>query len=164
MLRGAIRSGAVEETSATWKAWLLASMKVVAYQRQRIGESAANEGVATPPPPGVFELAIKFEAGEGEVGAPGEIPRGVIENSPAQNGSPESDLRVTDAWKIVAGVSQWLGKIVVDVLKHAGAPAVFGLVCLLLVMVQQRDVRRLTHQVEDLVATVSELRNKIEEE
>lgn len=161
MLRGAIRSGAAEETSATWKAWLLASKKVIAFQRHRIGRVAANDGVTAAPPAGVFELARGFAAGEGAVGFPVEVEYGV-EDEAGRNGTLRMGLEGMANWKAVAGVVHSLVRRGVEVVKSAGLPTVLSLFCLLVLALQQRDVRRLTNQVEELVAAVGELRDRID--
>lgn len=161
MLRGAIRSGAAEETRATWKAWLLASTRVVTYQRYRLGLAAANDGDASPPPAAVFELAMGFNAGEGTTDEAEEVARGVEEVVVAM-GEPSREVDGIGAANLVAGFVrlplEWSAAI-----KLPGVPTVLALLCLLMVVVQRREVQRLTGQVEELTAAVGELRYQIDE-
>lgn len=185
MLRGAIRSGAAEETKSTWKAWLLASKKILAYQRHRIGRAAADDGVATNPPDDVFDAAKKFAAGggaanaakhatrglgggtttaaaaaaAGETGGVGPVGGGVADAGDAASElGLEEELEGKNRWKIVGGLVRLLAEWAVAVVRFAGVPSVLCVLCVLVVVMQQRDVRRLTAQVEELLAAVDGLR------
>lgn len=174
MLRGAIRSGAADETKSTWKAWLLASKKVLAYQRHRIGRTAADDGVATDPPDNVFEAAREFTAGGGggtdatknvarDLGGGAATAATVAGAEVAGGGDAASGLLELESegrskWRVVGGVARLLAEWAVAAVRLAGVPSVLSAFCLLLVVMQRRDVRRLTAQVEELLAAVDELR------
>ena len=179
MLRGAIRSGAADETKSTWKAWLLASKKVLAYQRHRLGRTAADDGVATDPPDDVFEAARRFAAGEGATDAAKHEERGIggdttapaavaaaaggggIAAAVASGLELELESEGRNKWSIVGGVVRLLAEWAVAAVRFAGVPSVLSVFCLLLVVMQQRDVRRLAAQVEELLAAVDELRELV---
>ena len=170
MLRGAIRSGAADETKSTWKAWLLASKKVLAYQRHRIGRTAADNGVATDPPDNVFEAAREFAAGGGGTGAIKHVARDgaaaaatvagaeVAAGEDAASGLLELESEGRSKWRVAGGVVRLFAEWALAAVRLAGVPSVLSAFCLLLVAMQRRDVRRLTAQVEELLAAVDELR------
>ena len=64
-------------------------------------------------------------------------------------------------WSIVGGVVRLLAEWAVAAVRFAGVPSVLSVFCLLLVVMQQRDVRRLAAQVEELLAAVDELRELV---
>jgi len=126
------------------------------YQRHRLGRKAANEGVTTPAPAGVFALARDFKAVEGATAAAaGLVSRGVEGDMAAK--APEGN---EDWVRLVAGAVRWLAENLLAAAKLAGVPTVMALFCLLMVVRQQREVQRLTTQLEGLL---SELRHKIDE-
>lgn len=142
----------------SWKSWLAASKKVVMYQRHQIGRTAANDGVAAKPPQEVFALAGDFVPQDGATaGVDGQAPRGAEIESALQ--PPEKNI---DWASLVVGAARWLAENGVSAIKSAGAPTVLMFLCLLLVMMQQRDVRRLSGQVEELVNAVGEMRSSEE--
>lgn len=187
MLRGAIRSGAADETKSTWKAWLLASKKALNYQRHRIGHTAADDGVATDPPANIFEAARRFAAGEKTTDTTKHVARGVRGDTtaaaaaaaavaatgagvaiaaPGDDAGSELGLESglegrRSKWRIAGGVVRLLAEWAVAAVRFAGVPSVLSVFCLLLVVMQQRDVRRLTAQVEELVAKVDQLREVV---
>lgn len=130
------------------------------YQRHRVGRTAANDGVAAKPPAEVFALARDFRAEErAATGAARQVSRGIDDEAAVK--ALEGNTR----WgKVAMGAVRWLAESGVAAVKLAGVPTVLTLLCLLLVAMQQRDVQRLTRQVEELVNAVGDLRNKIEEE
>lgn len=145
---------------ASWKSWLAATKKVIAYQRHRVGRAAANDGVAAKPPADVFALARDFPAEErGATGAAGHVPRGVEGKAQAKALEGNTDWVAT-----VMGAVRSQAKNGFEAVKSAGVPAILTLLCIVLVAMQQRDVQRLTGQVEELVNAVSDMRNKMEEE
>lgn len=160
MLRGAIRSGAAEETKATWDAWLLASKKVVAYQRHILGHVSADDGVATAPPSSVFELARVFTTAEGgAVRVTEQVVRNVDDKEEAQNRPISSFQGREGHGNLAVALVQALGQCAVAAVKFLGVPNVLILLCLLMVAVQQREIQRLAGQVDDLIAAVDGLRN-----
>lgn len=161
MLRGAIRSGAAEETKATWDAWLLASKKVVAYQRHRLGRVSADDGVATPPPTDVFDLARVFTMAEGgAVSATEQAAHDVNDKAAAQH-RPRSVFQGTAGdGNLVVALVQTLGQCAVATVEFLGVPNVLLLLCFFMVALQRREIQRLTGQVEDLFAAVDDLRNE----
>lgn len=138
----------------SWKSWLHATKKVVLYQRHQLGRKAANDGVAATPPGKVFALARDFKAGAAASTA-GQSLRGV---------EGEAAVKVLEGnidWlKLVVGTVRWLVESGVAAVKLAGVPTVVTLCCVLLVARQQREVQRLTSQLEELL---EDLRNKIDE-
>lgn len=183
MLRGAIRSGAAVETKSTWKAWLLASKKVLVYQRHRLGRAAADDGVATDPPDNVFEAARRFAAGEGATDAVKHVSRGTggdaaaaatvaagagaagagvaAAGDDAASGLLEQEPEGRSKWRIIGGVVRLLAEWAVAAVRLAGVPSVLSAFCLLVMVMQQRDVSRLAAQVEELLAAVDELRELV---
>lgn len=165
VLRGAIRSGAADETSATWKAWLLASEKAVAYQRHRLGHPAANLGVALAPPPGLFDLANRFarETSTTDIAesSPSSVGDDVRGTNPTGERSPKTSLRGDkENWHLVGLLVRALGQGVAKAFKLVGVPAVLTLICLVLIAAQQRAIGKLAGQIEELAAVVSELRSE----
>lgn len=164
MLRGAIRSGAADESRATWRAWLLASQKIVAYQRYRVGLAAANDGVATAPPPNVLERSRGLVPEEARIAvATPERARDTQRAVALPRLEGESPIVVDvgreDKWKLLTDVVYSLGEYSVAALQLAGVPSVLACLCMVFVILQQRDVRRLSSQVEELAAAVREMRN-----
>lgn len=137
----------------SWNSWLHATKKVVLYQRHQLGRKAANDGVAATPPAKVFVLARDFKAGAA-ASAAGELPRGV--EGEAAGNVPEN----IDWFKLVVGTVRWLMESGAAAMKLAGVSTVLTLLCVLLVSRQQREVQRLTSQLEELL---EDLRNKIDE-
>lgn len=161
MLRGAIRSGAAEETKATWDAWLLASKKVVAYQRHRLGHVSADDGVATAPPTSVFELAGVFTAAEGgAVRATEQVARNADDKENSPNRPRSSFQGIAGHGNVAVTLVQALGQCAVAAVEFLGVPNVLILFCLFMVAVQRREIQRLTGQVDDLIAAVDGLRNE----
>ena len=165
MLRGAIRSGALEETNATWRAWLATSRKVILYQRHRLGGTAANNGVATLSSRRKFnDLAEGFalenrssdgvEPGQGRGDA---AILAVIE----MNSVKENEINGSGFSRFVSAAIRTirtLGVFAVNAVDLSGVGAAPTLLlCMLFLVViglQQRDLRRLKDQVEELVGTV----------
>lgn len=172
MLRGAIRSGALEETNATWRAWLATSRKVIAYQRHHLGGTAANNGVASAPPEGVHDLAQGCTLVDiSDAMGPGQGK--VDEESLAARGMKSTKERKMDGsgfYSFVSGVTRAirvLGVYAVKTVDSFGVAAVPTLVVcvlfLLMLGLQQRDLHKLKDQVEELVGMVRELRDRIDE-
>lgn len=138
----------------SWNSWLHATKKVVLYQRHQLGRKAANDGVAATPPAKVFALSRDFKA-RAATSAEGQLPRG---------GEAEAAVKALggdiDWFKLVVGTVRWLVQSGVATVKLAGVPTVLTLFCVLLVARQQREVQRLTSQLEELL---EDLRNKIDE-
>lgn len=137
----------------SWNSWLHATKKVVLYQRHQLGRKEANDGVAATPPAKVFALARDFKAGAA-TSAVGQSPRGV------EGEAAVKALEGIDWVKLVVGTVRWLVESGVAAVKLAGVPTLLALFCLLLVTRQQREVQRLTTQLEELL---EDLRNKIDE-
>lgn len=163
MLRGAIRSGAADESGTTWKAWLLAAEKLVAYQRHRLGYLAANGGSAPAPPPDVFDIATRFvveqmsavstrSGGHGDADvADSKLRDAVLVQDPE---------RKVDNGQLASKLIQSLKRVVAWVLRFAEIPKILILCCFMLIFAQQRAIRKLTTQVEDLMAAMSELHDE----
>lgn len=133
---------------------------MITYQRHRVGQTVANDGVAAKPPADVFTLARDFPTEErAATGAAGHVSRGV--EGKAEVEALEGNI---DWVTIVMGAVRSQAESGVVAVKSAGVPAILTLLCIVLVAMQQRDVQRLTGQVEELVNAVSDLRNKMEEE
>lgn len=124
------------------------------YQRHQLGRKAADDGVASPPPANVFALARDFKA-EVATSAGGQVPRGVESEMAAK----PLDGNI-DWFKLIVGTVRWLLENGVAAVKLAGVPTVLTLFCVLMVARQQRQVQRLTSQLEELL---EDLRNKIDE-
>lgn len=140
----------------SWKSWLAATKKVITYERHRVGRTAANDGFAAKPPPHVFVLARDFPEERAATDAAGQLSHGT-------EGEAAKALEGNNDWvKIVMGVVRSQSELGVAAVKSAGVPTILTLLCIVLVVMQQRDVQRLTGQVEELVNAVSDLRNKIE--
>lgn len=161
MLRGAVRSGALEETVTNWKAWMRAAEKVVAYQGHKLGRAGFIAGVTKPPPPRVFELASRF------------TPRGYSVDE-AATGSEATEVAVqpigegtTVTRKQHSGPWSLVVRHVLPVLKSfglpefPGTPTMFTLFCLVAIVMQQFALRRLAWRVEELTSAVSELQEKL---
>lgn len=163
MLKGAIRSGAADESGMTWKAWLLAAEKLVAYQRHRLGCTAANEGSAPAPPSGVFEIATRFAVeqmsadsthldGHGDADDADSKPRDAVSVQ-----DPEGEV---DSGQLASKLIRSVKRVVGGGLRFAEVSRILFLCCFLLIFAQQRAIRKLTSQVEDLMAAVSELQDE----
>lgn len=173
MLRGAIRSGALEETNATWRAWLATSRKVIAYQRHHLGDTAANNGVASAPPEGVHDLALGFALVDiSDAVGPGQ-GKGDEESFTATRKMKSTKERKMDGLafsKFVSGIVRairMMGVFTVRTVDSFGVAAVsIMVVCVLFLLMlglQQRDLQRLKDQVEELVGIVRDLRDRIDE-
>lgn len=172
MLRGAIRSGALEETNATWKAWLATSRKVIAYQRYHLGDIAANNGVASAPPEGVHDLAQGFVDISDAVGLrQGKGDEESFTTAREMKSTKERKIDGLAFSKFVAGViiravrmSGGFAIRTVDSFGEAAVPILVVCVLFLFMLgMQQRDLRRLKDQLEELVGIVRELRDRIDE-
>lgn len=126
------------------------------YQRHQLGREAANDGVTAPPPAQVFAIARDFKAGEEVATVAAEhVSRGMEGGVAAK--APEGNI---DWGKLVLGAMRWLAENVFAAAKAAGAPTVLAMFCLLMVVRQQREVQRLTTQLEGLL---DELRDQMDE-
>lgn len=144
----------------SWKSWLQATKKVVLYQRHQLGQKAANDGVAENPPANVFALARDFKAGAA-TSAAGKVPR-AVEGEAAAKALP-GDI----GWvNLIVGTVRWLVESGLAAVKSAGVPTVLALFCLLLVARQQREVQRLTTQLEEMLEDLrlEGLRNRVDEQ
>ncbi|CAM9899045.1 unnamed protein product [Choristocarpus tenellus] len=183
-LRGAIRSGAVEESKASWQAWLRASQTCVAYQRRRLGCTAADNGQGVRPPPGIFDLAraetegakrdaasnvehvALEEEGVGPIGVKVKV-RGVS-IPPRVRGGPKPEYNeqqalgrssdtAHDLGDVLMGLAATLWGFVVDFFSLPnGSLFLFFCVtvCLIVVAMQQQQIRRLEERVDGLVAAI----------
>lgn len=124
-------------------------------QRHRIGHTAANEGVAVKPPSEIFAIAMNFTGDEtAKKGGTEHLSRDSEGESAAESFQQNTD------WAAVAlRAIRWLAEVGVAAVKSAGASTFLTLMGLLLVVMQQRDVRRLAAQVDELVEAVGDLRN-----
>lgn len=159
IIKGAIRSGAADESDMTWKAWLVASKKVVAYQRHHLGRNAANRGSAPAPLAGVLDLATRFVVDDGSATSMHSVDfvGDEVVAKPRDVSSATGLEGERENWRLVANLIKSLGDLAAAVVGVAGVPTVVMLCCVLLVFAQQRAIGKLNSQVEDLMAAVSEL-------
>ncbi|CAM9408655.1 unnamed protein product [Scytosiphon promiscuus] len=155
MLRGAIRSGAQEETRNTWKSWFVTAERAVKCQRHMIGHTAANDGLAAKPPSEIFAIALNF-TGEEEATKGGT--EDVSRDSKGES-AVEAFQQSTDWAEIASRVVRWLAEIGIAAVKSVGVSTFLTLLGLLLVVMQQRDVRRLAAQVDQLAEAFADSRN-----
>lgn len=125
-------------------------------QRHKIGLTAANDGFAAKPPQDLFARAMSF------TGEEAETKNGIENTSRDTGGDAEAKAKAdhsTDWVQLGLRAVRWLVQSGLAAAKAAGAPTVLTLLGLSLVFMQQREVRRLSAQVDELVEAVTELRD-----
>lgn len=162
VLQRAIRSGASDESRATWKAWLEAALKVVAYQQQVLGRAQSVAGVSASPPPGVLTLASRPMAGED---AENRSPIGQdvkrTANTAIHDTSTLDKEQDAGVWSVVVSVAHSVRAVSFDAIASSRITLGLTFLCLLVIVIQQISIWRLARQVENLTLAVNHLQKRL---
>ncbi|CAM9189104.1 unnamed protein product [Discosporangium mesarthrocarpum] len=184
-LRGAIRSGAVEESATTWKAWLQATRATIAYQHLRLGLRAVSDGRGVRPPPAIFQLGNDPEQrdivagtadGGGVVADPNLNSRGNVAGPQSMSAtfSLEGGSKVSlatggnEGWTRLVGAGAVLVSAMWDCLmilfKSPNSVLWVGLGLLVGVLgLQQRQIQRLEGRVDSLLEALEGFNHQLVE-
>lgn len=139
----------------TWKSWFVNAERAVLCQRTRIGHPAANDGVAAKPPLDFFAIAMNF-TGE-EAATKGDTDH--LSRDSEGESVVKASQQNTDWAELALRAIRWLVETGVAAVKSAGMSTILTILGLLVVVMQQRDVRRLAAQVDELTEAIGDLRN-----